>query len=667
VGATRDRDFTGYRCLDANIEGLNFLARPENVAALLDRAAEVRARVEAATIVTTEDELLYQIALAAEGVEPDFASRAIEIFREPGLFYHYPTYRQAVLAMTRWQRLLTLDGVPRQYNDFQVFAYGLANFDSYQDMCDPATIDRITRPFVPYIEGPFAEVLRSQDWELIGFSVNYTSQLPFALRLAAEARATCPRSVIVFGGTEVCDNVRFARQPADVWRLFRDADVIVPGEGETPLCSIMEAIRDRRPLQGIRGAMVRGNSTAGAPINYENVAALPSPAYDVWDWGAYWSPEPVILYSPTRGCYWNKCTFCDYGLNSDRPTSPSRDRPVEAVIADLTSVSEIGRLIYFAVDAMSPRYLRALCRAIAESPVDINWSAELRLERTFPKTGMANLLRQSGCLAVSFGYESGSQRILDLIDKGVSLAEVPKILRDLNAHGIAAQMMGFTGFPSETPQEAEQTYRFLDQHRELWAIAGISKFILTPGSIVAKQPERFGVTVLPSPLGVDVDRYLPWFDRALGVERWPGDVDGVPPEIRALASREIYHRPFVGGIDTGHTMLYFRRNGPALLPSDSGGPPLRLLVRPHELEIPFADLSQFIVETELEAQFFDTYRQGGATAETMMAWLRQPGRAQSGTSNVLVLPAGNAVPLPAGRRDVLRDAVLISARKRGWA
>lgn len=105
-------------------------------------------------------------------------------------------------------------------------------------------------------------------------------------------------------------------------------------------------------------------------IAYSSVATPDSPAYDVWDWDRYWAPEPVILYSPTRGCYWNKCTFCDYGLNTDRPTSPSRERPVDAVLTDLREAGRYGRTLYFAVDAMSP----AICAPLPPPSRNPTWT-----------------------------------------------------------------------------------------------------------------------------------------------------------------------------------------------------------------------------------------------------------------------------------------------------
>ncbi|MCO5973216.1 B12-binding domain-containing radical SAM protein [Actinoallomurus soli] len=670
VAAARRAGFSGGRCVDANIDALNHLARPENVGRLLERAAATRRRIEASTDLTRADELDYRAALGAEGLSPEFVGRAIDIFRDGRSFYHHPTYRQAVLAMNRWQELLCLDGVPESIADFQIRPGPVVNLSCYADLCDPALIDRLTGPFDPYVRGPFLDVIGERQWRVVGLSVAYTGQLPMALRLAREIRAARPETVIVFGGTEVCDHVRFARVPGDYWRIFTDADLIVPGEGETPFCDILAAVRDGRDLAGIPGVLTREDTAPSPSINYENVADLPTPAYDVWDWNAYWSPEPVILYSPTRGCYWNKCTFCDYGLNSDRPTSPSRERPVEAVIKDLEEITGVGRTVYFAVDAMSPRYLRLLCDAMKDLRDPVRWSAELRLERTFPKRDMAKRLKDAGCVAISFGYESGSQRVLDLIDKGVRLTDVPDILRDLARYDIGAQMMGFTGFPGERDDEAARTYDFLLEHDDLWSLAGIGTFSLTPGSMVAKNPGAFAVEILPLPPSEDIARYLPWRDTTQGANRWPGEIDRrVDDERMSLVRRTSDDRPYVGGIDTAHTLLYFAAFGRRLWPDPPLDDPGVDLVPISDPTIPFANIEEFAGFEDVRDQFFLLKRNGGASSTSIAPWLGGRGSARRGDSSVAVLPSGRAFTIPvAGQvlnRDRLRALIKLTAQLHG--
>jgi hypothetical protein len=665
VANCAEHGFTGFRCEDANINSLNHLARPNYVSGLLTEARAVCEQVTALASPTRADELRYQCALSAIGLSDDFMQRAIDVLRTPEHFYDYPVYQDAAMAARRFINLLSLRALPGLFSGYTLRFNGPVNLLSQADLTDSEVLDRVVGGFSEYFDGPFADLLADRDWRLIGLSVNYSSQLPFALRMARQARAQCPNAVIVFGGTEVCDDVKYVRDPADLWRIFADADALVPGEGESPLVDILAAIRDDAPLRGITGVLLPGSDTSAIRLNYEHVGRLPTPRYDIWDWSSYWSPEPVVLYSPTRGCYWNKCTFCDYGLNNDRPTSPSRERPVDVVMGDLAHIASFARTLYFSVDAMSPRYLRTLAEAMATADLGLRWSAELRLERTFPKRGTAALLKRAGCVAIAFGYESATQRILNLIDKGVDIAQVPAILQQLAEAGIGVQMMGFTGFPSETPSEAKETYEFLVRHGELWSLAAIGEFALTPGSIVAKQPERYGVAVLPLPASHSIARGLGWRDLATGCEFAPGaDADTVPPDLKAQIKRNVVGRPFVGGVDSSHTVLYFSRYGRSLLPAQSGSAQRRDRIASEQLvPVPFACLDELCSVADLAAANADSLSSHDRVSYAEMSrWLSEPGTGRRGTSTALVMPGGAVVDFGATAAGVDAELVVQALR-----
>lgn len=647
IGTTAQAGFSAFRAVDVNVEALNYLAKAEHVERLLASSEQRRREIESRANLSREEQLLYPVLLGGVGLARDAVEQALDVFRTAEKFYSYPRYRRAVMTIKRWLVLLEAQGPPMLYDGFDLNRNGPVNLNNIQDLTSPAFLDQIDAVIRPYLDGPFVELLAAETWRVVGLSINYLSQLPFALSLLRRIRAACPSATVVVGGTEVSDDVKYLRSGADIWQLYSDADLIVAGEGESALTAILEAARTggvgEIPPPGV---ISRGAPISAAQIVYEDLSSLPSPRYDVWDWSRYWSPEPVILYSPTRGCYWNKCTFCDYGLNSDRPTSPSRERDPERVVEELASLPASARTIYFAVDAMSPIYLRRLCEAIAASGLEVRWSAELRLERSFLASGMSERLRRAGCVAISFGYESATQRILDLINKGIRISDVPRVLMALKDVGIGAQMMGFTGFPSETTDEAAETYTFLLKHHDLWTIAGIGEFVLTRGSIVARQPEHFGVALHEHPACDDIERWIPW--SAIGPSSEVPLLSQLDAEmaITRLAQkvmRFVDDRPFVGGIDSGHSLLYFARNGPQLLPADwqqddpwvaNGDLPL--------LRTPFADLPAFTQRRELEDFHKQAWLAGEADTSVLEQWLHD-------TRVLEVAPAGTLVEItPSG-------------------
>lgn len=663
-GATSKAGFTGFRGVDANIEALNFMARPAQLGPLLEEAEETRQRLEAKQHLTRREQLTYRYALRAVGLQADSMQRAIDVLQDPGKFYDYGRYRQATMVLKRWLDVLSLRGFPGQFGDFTLRINNVGNLSSLTDLTNPNYIDQLTRPLQPYFDTHFKTLLSEQPWHVVGVSVNYTGQLPFAIALTKLIRNALPDALVCVGGTEISDELKCLRDKADIWKLFPDCDAVVGGEGESVLLALLRSIADDKPLpDGQPGLLLKKGALPMATIavSYENMAELPPPRYDVFDLSEYWSPEPVLLYSPTRGCYWNKCTFCDYGLNTDLPTSPSRNRPVEAVIDELRHISQYARTFYFSVDAIAPAYLRKLAQAIAANGLDIHWSAELRLEKSMLKDGMARELRDAGCVAVSFGYESGCQRILDLINKGVRLEQVPELLAELSRHGIAAQMMGFIGFPGETSAEAAQTFEFLLEHRANWTLAGIGDFILTSGAIVAKRPADFGIQATAAFDGDDIVRTLYWTD-AHGRTHFDGG--GHDASIAPLAERVanfVDDRPFVGGIDSAHSILYFAHYGATLVPPEMRDSMAdEPILTTQRYSTPLSGIDEFTARGDLVDFHRHQRMQGQATRLTeLQEWLSATvaSEAHGGSGETLAIyPNGHFIRETSELADFERDA-----------
>jgi hypothetical protein len=295
-------------------------------------------------------------------------------------------------------------------------------------------------------------------------------------------------------------------------------------------------------------------------IHYENVPSLGRPLFN-HPWHLYLSPERGINYSPTRGCYWNKCTFCDYGLNTSMPTSPWRERRVEQVIEDLRhAMDDCGaRFVYFAVDVMSPSYLDRLSDALLDAGLGLRWGAEIRMERVFSPE-RCRKIQASGCVHVSFGMEAGNQRVLDLIDKGTKVEYMGQTMKNFAEAGVAVHLFTFTGFPTETKEEKEESKRFIRDHQAWWSGGGMGTFLLTGTAIVAKDPARFGVRLVDTK---DAD-----VARSLAFELEEGRQEDGPTAVSSEESDTSFDndggvfpgvlgRPWAGSTDCLHTMIYY--------------------------------------------------------------------------------------------------------------
>jgi len=554
VRATTDYE---VEIIDANIESLDYASRPAHVARILDSAQQKYDRLRSKTHWSKSDRQHCNDLLAGMSLTPEEPGNAIAVMKDPSRFWDYSEYYRSASVLRRWLSLLATEGIPAQFANFSIPEDCEINFSNLASLTNDSLLDRLGAPFSDYTLNVLISRLRARD--VIGIGVTYHEQLPFALYMAREIRRRLPEVPIVMGGTDISQIYKYSRVTDSFKHIFRYADACVIGEGETAFAALLEAYH-KGVEQTPRGVVTKASYEAGTMVNpnYEDLDLLPSPSFADLPWHLYFSPERMIYYAPTRGCYWDRCTFCDYGLADGRPTSPWRQRSINRVLDDLSVLSTETKFIYFSVDVIAPAYLLKLARGIIDRGIDIRWGAELRLERYF-EASQCLLLRESGCIGISVGFESGNQRVLDLIDKGTNVDSVRKIVRSFAAAGTSVQIMGFTGFPTETYDEAMDSIRVLNDLRSQWVFGGLGKFTLTAGAIVAKQPDRFRVKKIGPRLGDDIHCLLDFEE--VEPSKTESEVAAIDAHVDALKHRFELPRPFVGGIDSAHSYFYFDRYG----------------------------------------------------------------------------------------------------------
>lgn len=553
----RAHGFDAIELRDTNIEALHHTADPANMRDLLARWVRRFDALSCQTALSGVEQIEYAHLLRARVLQPHSARDAIAVLRDPEQFYDYARYHDAVHTIQVWLQSLSLEAFPGQFGGGFNLDSLAGSLCSIAELTDAANLARIVGPFRPYFEECFLPWADGKRFDVVGLNVTYTSQLPYALWLARELRRVLPESYIVCGGTEVSDIWKYTLHRERLGELFDGIDACVVGEGESAFVELLEALRDgRRPSSLSNTVLFAADRSISPParISYENLDALPTPEYALIEDRGYFSPEPLVYYSPTRGCYWNRCTFCDYGLNFGTPTSPWRQRKLETVLEDLRTIAGRARFVYLSVDVLAPATIVKLAHALVEEGIEVRWGAEVRLERHFGAEA-CQALRKSGCVGISVGFESGCQRVLDAIDKGTKLSDIAATLRHFHDNDIAVQMMGFTGFPSETVAEAHESVDFLETHRDSWTVAGLGEFILTPGAIVAMRPGDFGIVEHGPHANDDIARIL-HFREAEPVS--DAERETIDARKKAL-DQQHFDRPFAGGIDAPHSLFYYDR------------------------------------------------------------------------------------------------------------
>jgi radical SAM superfamily enzyme YgiQ (UPF0313 family) len=257
--------------------------------------------------------------------------------------------------------------------------------------------------------------------------------------------------------------------------------------------------------------------------DYLSVIEVLNPMHRLWSDGR-WNKLTVA-----HGCYWKRCSFCDVTLDyigryETAPATLLVDR-IEQIVAQ---TGQTG--FHFVDEAAPPLALRDLAIELLKRRVSISWWGNIRFEKTF-SPDLCRLLAASGCIAISGGLEVASDRLLALMEKGVTLAQVARVTQGFTEAGILVHAYLMYGFPTQTAQE---TVDSLEVVRQLFD-AGIvqsgywHRFSMTAHSPVGKNPAKYQVAAIgpepgpfawndlwhDDPLGADHEQFGPGLAKSL--------------------------------------------------------------------------------------------------------------------------------------------------------
>jgi len=359
----------------------------------------------------------------------------------------------------------------------------------------------------------------------VGFSVPFPGNLYSALKCGQWLKANHPEIKIVMGGGYPNTELRSLTDA----RVFEFVDYITLDDGEAPLRHLIEHWDGKRTQSELKRTFVLQNKEVvfidestekdisqrdvgtpdytGLPLKkYLSVIETANPMHRLWSDGR-WNKMTLA-----HGCYWGRCTFCDTSLDYIRRFEPSTamllcDR-MEQIIAQ---TGETG--FHFVDEAAPPALLKSLALEIIRRKMNVTWWTNIRFEKNFTRD-LCFLLKESGCIAVSGGLEVASDRLLSLINKGVSVAQVTKVVAHFTQSGIMVHAYLMYGFPTETAQE---TIDSLEVVRQLFEAGVIQSgfwhhFAMTAHSPVGLNPEKFLVKRTNQTLGTFANNELECID-----------------------------------------------------------------------------------------------------------------------------------------------------------
>ncbi|MCB0350729.1 MAG: radical SAM protein [Bdellovibrionales bacterium] len=350
------------------------------------------------------------------------------------------------------------------------------------------------------------EYFNSVKPDIVGFTLPFPGNVYAALRSAREFKILNTKIKIFAGGGYVNTELRDLTDP----RIFEFIDALTYDDGERPLECLLEFFNKKRDETELFRTKILKNKKvmrisslkekdppfklSSAPTyeglnlkNYVSMLELPNPVHQLWS-DFRWNK--MIL---AHGCYWKKCTFCDVHLDYiGRFETQSASQVVDQIEKLMNETGQSG--FHFVDEAAPPALLKAMSLEIIKRKLKITFWGNIRFDKQFTKE-VCELLADAGCVAVTGGLEVASPRILNLINKGVTVDLVSEITSNFVAAGIYVHAYLMYGFPTQTKSE---TIESLENVRNLFLKDSIHsahwhRFVCTAHSPIGRDPEKFGI------------------------------------------------------------------------------------------------------------------------------------------------------------------------------
>lgn len=333
------------------------------------------------------------------------------------------------------------------------------------------------------------EDLREWKADIVGFTV-FQSSLLCTLLAAGKVRQRLPGVKIVFGGPSVtqCE----LEQGIEKYRPVVDLAVI--GEGEETLEEVLARWDQGRSLEGCAGIAYFG---ADGKWKFEGMRPamkmdrVPAPSFDGIDWENYPNNPKVLPIMMSRGCV-AKCTFC----SETRFWKIYRFRDPESVFQEMKAGAEKHGITEFEFnDSLvngNFKQLERLVDLLNEARLGLRWQGLARLDRRMTPE-LLKKMADAGCTILRYGFESGSQKITDLMEKRTTVELANQVVRDTSRAGIQAVLQVIVGFPGETEQDFQATLDFIAENAGFIGAVCPNPMMITPEVPVGLTPRKYGV------------------------------------------------------------------------------------------------------------------------------------------------------------------------------
>ncbi len=324
--------------------------------------------------------------------------------------------------------------------------------------------------FADYFTSRLVPQIEAINPKLIAISINYLHQALPAFELAGLLRRALPDTPLIAGGGLITSWQQMIKELQLQLPAF---DHLVFGPGETSLCSL--ATQSDKPY---------------TLADCSDIAFTPD--FSFARCADYLSPRPILPLTASRGCYWRKCLFCPEAANPVHPYSAFPNAQLAQTMRELADKHGVNH-IQLTDNAIPLNMLRHLADN-ANLLKGIHWFGFVRFEKALEDADFVERLAKSGCKMLQLGLESGSQQVLDRLQKGIRLDAVERILANLRQAGIATFVYIMLGTPGETERDAELTLEFLEKHAAEIGFLNLAIMNMPRASGLLENPESYGIS-----------------------------------------------------------------------------------------------------------------------------------------------------------------------------
>lgn len=396
-----------------------------------------------------------------QGLAEGFFNRS----RSRQTYYDHPTYSSMTKALNE---ALWLFG--------RVCGYKNLHIDNFETDANLDEVDNFLVFLNSLSRSPLAEyyhqMIDSLDFEpegVVCVSAAFRTQLIPALLLGKLVREHRPDQLMILGGAAVT----CLRSEKELFPQFFDQfDVVCFGQNLEPLLRFVQKWFAGTVVQGpaSRDYVLCSSRTRTSVAERRSFRSEGSWINSLAHYitrnitgTKFCDPAPVIPLPAARGCYWNKCTFCfEYGNDSRGLVSSAGD-----VVQAMEDCLSTGYFRFFIGEgAVPPQLAHELGDLIRKKALPVEWYGFFRLEKNMTSEVVDAMSGAGGARLALFGLESGSQKIQNDMKKGVLIDRASAILRQSAAAGLWNHVLLMYGYPTETRADADETYEYLQRHKE---------------------------------------------------------------------------------------------------------------------------------------------------------------------------------------------------------